>query len=555
MIKLLIVDDEPIIVDGLVDLFQDMDEPRFNIYKAYSAKEALDIMKTASIDIVLTDICMPGMTGLELQKRIKSLWPFCKTIFLTGFDEFEYAQSAIKNGISDFVLKMEGDDAILAAVMKAVNELDREMRDKRLIEQAEASMMRALPILQSKYLIEMVNGAEYTSEERQRLFAECNMPFDYNEPVLMAIGKIDHWGEAGSIAQKTKIMYGVKNTVEQCFADSMSVLTVDYSRSKFLIFIQSKDKNCIDQNYIKNFVSSILERVQLTSRNVFCTPVSFIVSSDMVTWDMIAAQFDLLKATLYRTGVFDSELFVMAENPQQLYKGDRGAVAIRQQLKQIPLLATFLESGHQERFMGLYSSIMDAVSRVQPVSYELMQEVYYSIALTFLSYFNKNSTLNDVCINIDLTDIMNMDKHGSWDDISTYFKDIAQYIFEQRKYEYTANNIRVVDYINAYIQQNLDSDLSLTKLADLVHFNASYLSRLYKQVTGENISEYISDLRLSKAKELLSDINVRINEIAKSVGFDTPSYFARFFKKNTNMTPQEYRDKIFAINPLTNSMV
>ena len=100
MKRLLIIDDEPYIVNSIYELFLENKQMELDIYKAYSGMEALELLKKAKIDIVLSDIKMPGMDGLELLKEIHSFWPFCKVIFLTAYDRFDYIHEANKDGIS-----------------------------------------------------------------------------------------------------------------------------------------------------------------------------------------------------------------------------------------------------------------------------------------------------------------------------------------------------------------------------------------------------------------------------------------------------------------------
>ena len=151
MIRLLIVDDEQLIVDGLVQLFEGCEQLELEIYRAYSAIEAMDWLKRTSIDIVLTDIRMPGMSGLELQQEIQRLWPWSKVIFLTGFDDFQYIQNALRSEAEDYILKTEDDETIIAAVEKAISGLRRQFEVEHLLSQAKQHMKSVLPLLQHEF--------------------------------------------------------------------------------------------------------------------------------------------------------------------------------------------------------------------------------------------------------------------------------------------------------------------------------------------------------------------------------------------------------------------
>jgi two-component system response regulator YesN len=103
---------------------------------------------------------------------------------------------------------------------------------------------------------------------------------------------------------------------------------------------------------------------------------------------------------------------------------------------------------------------------------------------------------------------------------------------------------RIIQKLNRYIVEHLDKDLSLAILADAVYLNPSYLSNLYKTSTGRNISDYITELRVDKAKALLAESQAKVQDVAVAVGFDTAGYFTRFFKKHVGVTPQEFRSRL-----------
>ncbi|GJM79352.1 hypothetical protein HMSSN139_18480 [Paenibacillus sp. HMSSN-139] len=148
MYKLLVVDDEPFILDGLVDLFQENEE--LDVYSAASGDKALELLSRTRMDIVLSDIRMPGTSGLELQKEIQRQWPYCKLVFLTAHSEFAYAYQAIQNNAVGYVLKSEGEEAIVEAVNRCLREIRRERQTQEFIKENEDYIASALPMLQAR---------------------------------------------------------------------------------------------------------------------------------------------------------------------------------------------------------------------------------------------------------------------------------------------------------------------------------------------------------------------------------------------------------------------
>ena len=139
--RLLIVDDEDIITDWLYKVFHRLMPEKLDVCKAYSAKEALQWMSRTRIDIVLTDIRMPGMNGLELSDEIQAFWPRCKVIFLTGYSEFDYAYKAIQMTDVRYLLKTEGYDKVTSTVQEVMQEIEHENQISKMLEQSTGAAL------------------------------------------------------------------------------------------------------------------------------------------------------------------------------------------------------------------------------------------------------------------------------------------------------------------------------------------------------------------------------------------------------------------------------
>lgn len=108
MYRVLVVDDEEMITDSLAGMLEETPQYELDVYKAYSGTEALRLLNEFQFDIVVSDICMPGITGIELAKNIRQKWPLCHVIFQTGYDDFHYAQQAIRQRVTHYILKVKG---------------------------------------------------------------------------------------------------------------------------------------------------------------------------------------------------------------------------------------------------------------------------------------------------------------------------------------------------------------------------------------------------------------------------------------------------------------
>ena len=145
---------------------------------------------------------MPEISGLEVLKHAKSTWTHCKVIMLTGYNDFKYIQEAVRGGSIDYVLKTEGDAKIVQAVEKACLELKEEWKVNELIVKAKGSMSIALPMLRKVFLSELLEGARTMTDVRKENLTELNIPLKLDRPVLLVMGKVDHWRSNLSLADK-----------------------------------------------------------------------------------------------------------------------------------------------------------------------------------------------------------------------------------------------------------------------------------------------------------------------------------------------------------------
>ena len=152
MYKLLIVDDEHYITDGLYRTFSSLSEFSLEIYRAYCAKQALDYFTRYRMDIIITDINMPIMNGLEMIAEIKNRWPDCRTIILSGYNDFEYAKTALKYGCDFYILKSDGDVPLIDAVSNCIKRLEKSIQEKQWTLQLESDLSKTHSLLQQNFL-------------------------------------------------------------------------------------------------------------------------------------------------------------------------------------------------------------------------------------------------------------------------------------------------------------------------------------------------------------------------------------------------------------------
>lgn len=445
MYRLLIVDDEPAITNGLVQLFQENPQFELDVCKAYSAREALEIARKMKLDILVSDIRMPQKNGLQLVDEITYYWPQCRTIFLTGYSEFEFVHEALRKNVDNYILKTEGIDPIFQAVQKATCKLDEENRRRIQEEKAKKHFQIAEAFLKNELAERMLNGEPVQTLLSESRYEELSFRIHVDQPAFFLVGRIDKMEEMTKEAiQSVQGMF--QNDLPSSF---VSEYVVFHDHPIWLLqpdpellgrFQEKSASPELHWKGIMAYMKGILELIQNECEELLGVSVSFGISHNLQgRWDSIRWQYETLLSILQH----------------------------RAKLGQCMAIVDIEQAGKHEEAMV-------KVGRMQQ------------------------------------------------DDMKSM----------------------VIDQIHRYIQEHLSGDVSLTAIADEVHFNPSYLSRYYKQATGHNLLDFIQAKKLEAALHLMRHTNLKLNEIAVRVGFDSHSYFTTFFKKKMGVSPQEYRNSI-----------
>lgn len=546
MHRLLVIDDEPYIVDWVYELLDQTGGMELDLYKAYSAREALDLMRRARIDIVMTDIRMPEMNGIELMKEIRQAWPACRVIFLTSYEEVEYLHAANRDGVK-YLMKTQSDKEIVDTVRKTLQELDSEVRREEIIEAARKQMKMIQPVMQREYLLNAIRDSEHfqvTDEDLKSL----GFTLSAQDQVLVLIGRFDDWYQTVTVQARA-----FRITTLQTIAASMlsararhSFLTMDNEILAWLI--QPLDA-LTDWDTLQFFVKESLESIQEQCRSSLETTFSFAIADAPSAWSELGQNFSSL-AMLLSYGSVNQRGIVLTKSFAATYNPDRSeqySFSLQQfslWLQKLYTLETYLESGRYQDFFGLLNQMRTALAPIIRKRANLDAEATNATALMLIQYINRSERLMERLSALpEMHRLLSGGRGASFEDEFETYTLMAQAIFSAQKTDEERQEQNLLVSLNEFIQTNLAQDLSLVRLAEFAHLNPAYLSRLYKQMSGVNLTDYILNIRLNQSERLLKETRLKIHEIATAVGFGSVAYFIRSFKKNNGMTPQEYRER------------
>ncbi|GFZ85235.1 hypothetical protein GCM10008018_34050 [Paenibacillus marchantiophytorum] len=535
MIQLLIVDDEAHVVDRLHATIDWASLGIEQIFKAYSGQEALELLEQFSIDIVLTDIQMPGITGLQLIAEINRRWPKTKCILLSGYSDFNYAKEAILQGTEDYLLKPVTEKDLLGTVKRVMDKLQKEWQEVFSTRRLAYTFKENLPLLRGNLLNDLLQGRNLTETSLQEKMQMLELPDFHGQACVCMMIRLESDFLDYDMRRLSLMEYAISNMVEELFAEKFDTWSTKDAHD-YLVFIM-KRKIAISEKEEPAWLERTAAVLQSAVNNYLKGKISILLSS----W----GEFPSDLTTLYHASLSAFRKRIGSEHELLMRLGDEAVqteLSALQRLYEPPTLNHLLEAARWEDTADKLTQIFDEMGTKFSESQEHLLEVYFSIASAFAYIAHKNGRQLHQLIGGDYEKMTEGIPFRTVNQLRDWSLRSLQRMREDMDQERQDSRTTLINDIRSFIEQHLASDVSLQSIADHVYLHPVYVSKIYKVETGDNLSDYVSRVRMDKAAYLLKNGQEKIYEIATQLGYQRPHSFNHAFKKHYGMTPQEYRD-------------
>jgi two-component system, response regulator YesN len=531
MYKFLLVDDDVIIREGIRDNIP-WERLGFSFIGDYEdGNQAIEAINKYKPDVILTDICMPFMDGLELANYIAESFPSTKIIVITGYDKFDYAQKAIKLNVYDFILKPITPDELIKILEKAKSDLDKERASKRNIINLRKKLSESYFVMKDRFLNKIIYGKLDPDEMRNPAkYIDLKFPF-YSVIVV----DIDDSSELKSKIGEQKFESLSSNIFNYCM-HSVENLDMDghvFFNKDECIVILFNEASC-DVLDKKKF--SAAEDIRHTVEEMTDTTVTIGVGTNCCSLRGIPGSFqNAVTAINYRFLLGSNRMI----NYDDLLKNHAIDMIFKKEWDKEIILS--LKTGGVDETKGLVHEMIGNLKKnMIPIekSYAYIQRIIaliYSIINEFeiderkIFEENKNPFLH-------IYDFKTLDKLELW--LVETIGNVHMRIIEKRD-DFNKDKITMAEN---YIKENYSNEeMTLSSICFYLCMSKSRFSPLFKKYTGMTFIEYLTRIRIEKSMELLKTTSLMAYEIAGKVGFSDPHYFSLIFKKITNMSPSEFR--------------
>ncbi|MGF6354988.1 two-component system response regulator YesN [Paenibacillus sp. 4624] len=534
MYKLMIVEDELLMRVGIRSMLN-WEEYGFCVTgEASNGKEALELALEKVPDLIITDIRMPVMDGLELIKQLSPSLKSCKFVILSNFDELDYVKNALKFGAADYLIKSEINEQSLIELLTNIREkLQSEHHQLNASPYISSDYSKSIRYLKDSFFQDVVSGFIHEKE----LFSKAEeLHFRIQSDQLVVIKFIvNHY-------EKVKRKYIEKGEKLLRFSILNIMEEVIPSRWAKEIFVESSSEYWVVVNVESNAdahadLNKLIRKVLISIKDFMNLSLTAGVSS-------VCIGFVSLRKACQEAEFALKESFFTDES-QILYVDEVRETPNREDVEHL------LSPQQEQHFMKI------CMSKNKEKARQFVEEIYIRLKtiradensirkqyITLLETMHAHLLNSTSRSKISVTEkspyeIVLNGEH--WEDIH---QNVLTYITEtfsassQVTHELKYTDL-AIDIINRYYAE----DLSLQSVASQINVNPSYLSRLFKQEKKENFISYLTRVRIDHAKAYLLSKDLKIYEIADKVGYHNYTYFSKIFKKNTGFTPEEYREQ------------
>lgn len=517
MINILVVDDEPISADGISIYLQEHGESEWVVGTAYNGMQALEIARQR-VDILVSDIMMPGMDGFLLQERVQAMWPMCRCVFLTSVSQIDYAQRAVRSEyVTDYVLKTEDEEKILDAVVRAVESQEKAIQAQDMIRKAEEDILKIRPLLQKELILSLLHG-QYIPFPIEKRFQELALPLQARRPVLLILGQID--SEAMERGSADIAIAVLNNIAEKYLWPAYQIFMVSLSDRRIAILLQNT--MAYDDQDVRH-VFSLTEAIQQTFQKTGGA-VSFAVNDVYCRWDKLSSHYSSLIPVLERN-LFMEDALILRSASDELPE--------HSPMEELHKVRVFLENGNYKEA----AYVLQAIKMPRTVRGRI--ELYRKLLKLLTAAVDLQEHADRIYTSLHIPSLRT-DENG-WKSFQIEFASIFLR-FENTESTPPKRMEQMVEKVCTYIKNNMADDLSLVSMAGLVDHSPTYLSKVFKEVKGTGYNDFVTECRMERATYLLRNTKKTLADIAGEVGYASSSYFIRTFRKAFGMTPTDYRN-------------
>lgn len=517
--RILIIDDEPSIAEGICFLVQRLLPECEVIGMANDGIEGFEKVFRLKPDIVLTDIRMPECDGLEMIHRLRQEDTLSKFIILSGFEEFEYAKTAIKLDVEAYITKPIDETELVSVITNVCRSIESE-RNKNEKAQEISQTVR------SYELKELLTNAEMPVETTRQQLKKHGIPL-YNNHYFCVLFEV----ESGNDVNSSLFFEVFSEIIETVFQKIDDKLTVEYREQIALLIVAS-------QNPIKH-INEMLESVREQLVSQLKATVTVGVGREVKKAIELRHSFDEAICSLNYKLIKGLDCVIRYEQICSLAM--QPTLISEEDIKKFE---TYIDRMDEEGYKQVIEDIFKKVEQDKNVNLEELQRLSLNLILSGMRNMSFMQIQLNEFIGKNLFSLESIEKFRTTAQLKNWIFNMLNSMNELMLKNNIPQKKDVIEEAKVYIMKNFDKNISLNEISAMFYINPYYFSHLFKKKTGENYQHFLTELRVSRAKKLLEETDLKIYEVCDLVGYSDMNNFNRVFERTVGVKPSEYKKSI-----------
>lgn len=538
--KVLLVDDEKMEREGLRD-YMPWDQLGLEVCgEASDGMYALKLSAEMKPEIVISDIKMPGTDGIELATRLREMFPDIKVIFISGYQEFEYARKAIMLNAYGYILKPVNFKKLAELLDKVVAQIKEEQYSARQKEELRQQIKENRQYLQQQFLRDLLQHSKRNQRNmlvKRADYLGLSFPYDYFSVAVVAIDDYKEIEERLSEENKQFLNTIVFNMLRRISIGDSCMHIVQAQDGVFSVIINTSENGTIRKDEILGSFEAFLKQLSIS-----CDKTATVGFSDFSKGiEEIQVLYRHAVAATKAKWSLGKGLVIFASD---ISIGSSSMLDNQNDLEQIHEISQYVLAGDIESTKETLSRVFDSIKGETCHSQQsirnmclmlinecrqILLEIEDDPENILGSYFS----IYDTVFHIEtLTDL------ESW--LIAILAKVSGQIQEKRK----AKNSRLVDAVTEIVNNRYHENIGMEEISNEVYFSSNYIRKVFKDETGHTVTDYLLQVRMKRAVELMKDPKLHVYDIGQQVGYENTSYFCQVFKHYYGVTPKEYMDSL-----------
>lgn len=536
MYKLMVVDDEQMIRDGIINFIINSKIEFEVVGEAADGKQALEMMPELMPEVIITDICMPLLDGIEFIESAKLINPDLKVIIVSGYDDFEYAQKALRLGVFDYLLKPVQADRLVDILQRIKEELDEHRDLLRDITELKKRFKMSLPVMRDRFFQELMTGKVKPEELAEKL-QSLDLTIT-GQLYAVALIKMKNLKSANKESIKTEGLL-------QCYMTQITEnMFPDYIKP--YVFFQSGDRMVVlfavsesDRQKVFIALNQNLKRVIISAQRSLSIDAYASLGKLYNDLAMIYQSYNEAEEAI--------QFSLLQEKGSVVNYEDINTQKDRQYKRPIEIekqLLTQVKLGEKQQVPHTIQMLLDYYRGGKDIEPSRIKLLLLEITVLLVRTVEETGgSGKNVFKNGKITPYEQVEQCETLADMQEFFCEFVMKCLEEIEKVRVGRGYTIVEKAKEIIETSLENhEFSLDDVAGRLFISPNYLRNLFKQQVGETFVEYLTRHRMEKAIELLDDPSLKIHQIAEQVGYIDQHYFSICFKKFFGLTPTEYRE-------------